>query len=182
MVDMLMHLAGAVPLAAQGNRVFPPLDTSTFVPQLVWLALTFGTLYLLLSKLALPRLGDIIEQRRRRIRSDLAEAERLKSETDAALKAYEQSLADARGRAQGIAKETRDRLAAEVEQERNRVDQQIAQKLTDTERQIAATKARALASVNDIAADTAGAIVGRLLGEDVGAAEIKSAVAGVTRG
>lgn len=169
-----------VPTAAEGGSKFPPFDPNTFTPQLVWLAITFGALYLILSKVALPRIGEVIDERRNRIQRDLAEAERMQVETDAALKSYEKSLADARGKAQGIAKDMRDTLTADVDQERGRVDQQIAAKLSDTEKRITASKARALASVNDIAVDTARAIVANLIGRDVPEAEVRAALAGRT--
>lgn len=156
---------------------FPPFDPSTFAPQLIWLVLTFGALYLLLSRIALPRIGSVLGERKDRIERDLGDAERMKAETDAALKAYESSLATARGRAQSLAKETRDKLAAEIEQSRQQADQQNAAKVADMEKRIAETKARALASVGDIATDTAGAIVQKLLGREVSAADIQKVVA-----
>lgn len=160
-----------------GGGAFPPFDPNTFAPQLVWLLITFGALYYVMSRIALPSVGSLLEERRERIQRDIAEAERMKAETDAALKAYEQALADARGKAQGIAKETRDTLAAEVERQRQRVDQEIAAKVADTEKRIGETKTRALASVNQIAVDTAGSIVSRLIGKDVPASEIQAALA-----
>jgi F-type H+-transporting ATPase subunit b len=166
-----------VPTAAQSGGAFPPFDPSTFVPQLVWLAITFGALYWIMSRVALPRIGSVLEERRDRIERDLAEAERMKAETDAALKAYEQAIGDARGKAQALARETREALAAETERERVSADEKMAVKLAETEKQIAATKVRALASVNEIAVDTAAAIVNRLIGKDVPAAEIAAALA-----
>lgn len=172
-----------VPTAdSHGKGGFPPFDTHTFAPQLVWLAIIFGALYWVLSRVALPRIGSVIEERRDRIQRDLAEAERMKAETDAALKAYEQAMAEARGKAQGIARDTRETLAADIDRERQRVDAEIATKIAATEKQIADTKARALASVNDIAVDTASAIVQRLIGKDVPASEIAAALAGRNRG
>ncbi len=73
-------------------KVFSPLDAGTFAPQLVWLALTFGLLYLLLKRFALPRVGEVIEERRDRIQRDLEKAEKLKAETAQALATYEQAL------------------------------------------------------------------------------------------
>ena len=112
----------AVPADAHAKKAFPPLDPSTFAPQLIWLALTFGTLYFLLSKIVLPRIGGVIDERKRVRQSDLDEAERLKNETDKALKDYEKSLSEAKSRASGIAQSTRDKLKAEVDGERARVD------------------------------------------------------------
>lgn len=162
--------------AAAGSSAFPPFDPNTFAPQLVWLFITFAALYWIMSRTVLPKIGSVLEERRDRIQRDLDEAARMKSETDAALMAYEQALADARGKAQGIAKDTRETLAAEMDRERHRVDEQIAIKVAQTEKRVDETKARALSSVNEIAVETAAAIVARLLGKDVPAAEVKAAM------
>ena len=91
---------------------FPPFNPQTFASQLFWLAITFVLLYVLMARLALPRVGAIIDDRQKRIAGDLAEAERLKEQSDAAVAAYEKALADARARAQAIANETRDKQQA----------------------------------------------------------------------
>lgn len=166
----------AVPHDAGHAKIFPPLDSTTFASQLLWLAIAFGLLYMLLSRVALPRIGEVIEERQERIKRDLTQAEQLRGQTDAALKAYEQSQAEARSKAQGIAKDMRDKLAAASEQERHRVDTELAAKLAETEQQIAENKKRALTSVNDIAAATAGAIVGKLLGQDATPDEVRRAL------
>ncbi len=163
--------------AQHGGSKFPPFDSSTFAPQLVWLALTFGFLYVVMSRVALPRVASVLGERRDRIQRDLAEAERMKAETDGALAAYEKSLADARGKAQGLAKDMRDKSNAEMDLERRRVDEANAVKLAETEARIAETKERALANVDDLAADTASAIVERLLGQSVTADDVRQAVA-----
>jgi F-type H+-transporting ATPase subunit b len=157
-------------------KVFSPLDAGTFVPQLVWLALTFGLLYLLLKRFALPRVGEVIEERRDRIQRDLEKAEKLKVETEQALATYEAALAEARAKGNAIAKTMRDELSAEVEKERAAVDAHIAGKLADAEAQIAQSKTKAMASVADIAADTAAAVVARLLGQEVPRDEVQRAL------
>ena len=92
---------------SSGHVVFPPFDRETFASQLFWLAITFALLYLLMARFALPRVGSIIEDRRKHIDGDLAEANRHKGESDAAIAAHEKALAEARGRAQALANETR---------------------------------------------------------------------------
>ncbi|KAB2919520.1 MAG: F0F1 ATP synthase subunit B [Hyphomicrobiaceae bacterium] len=166
----------AVPDQPGHAKVFPPLDPGTFAPQLIWLALTFGLLYLILSRVALPRVGEVIEERSDRIKRDLGQAEKLKEETEQALAAYEQALAEARGKANAIAKSMRDNLTAEVDKERAKVEALIAQKLTEAEARIAQTKSKALASVNDIATDIAGAIVTKLTGAEVSKEEVQKAL------
>src|SRR5215510_7737835 len=157
-------------------KVFPPLDASTFAPQLVWLALTFALLYVILKRAVLPRVGEVIEERSDRIKRDLAQAEELKVETDKALAHYEQALSDARAQAGAIVKTMRDRLADEVGKERAKVDAQIAAKLAEAETRIAETKSRALAGVGDIASEVAGTIVTRLIGAEPTKDEVKRAL------
>jgi F-type H+-transporting ATPase subunit b len=178
----LAALTGAIALAAAASGAaaqksgLPQLNFPDFAPQLIWLVLTFGALYLLMSRVALPRIGDVIEERRQRIERDLAEAERLKGETDKALAAYEGALADAKSKAGAIAKETRESLARETDQERQAVEKEIGAKLADAEKRINETKQRALGQVNEVAGDTAGAIVEKLIGRSIAAAEVQRAL------
>ena len=165
-----------VPSGGPATKVFPPLDPTTIAPQLVWLTLTFVALYFLMKRIAIPRIGGVIEERRDRIQRDLDTAERLKGEVDEAMKAYEKSLADARANASGIARETRDKLAAEVDGERSALEAETARKLSDAETRIAETKRKALSSVNEIAVEIAGPVVKQLTGKDVSADEVKRAV------
>ncbi|MBS0241905.1 MAG: F0F1 ATP synthase subunit B [Proteobacteria bacterium] len=164
-----------------GGHSFPPFDPNTFAPQLVWLAITFAFLYLMMSKVALPRVASVLAERRDRIQRDLAEAERLKTETDTALHAYEKSLSDARGKAQSLAKDMRDKVSADLERERQRVDGANAAKLAETEKRIADTKAKALSNVDQLAAETASAIVERLIGQDIGADGVRRDVGTLAR-
>jgi F-type H+-transporting ATPase subunit b len=171
---LISTLAGAFDVGLLEGAM-PQFDLSTFPSQIFWLVILFGLLYLALSRVALPRIGDVIEARANRIKKDLADAERLKSETEAALKAYEQALADAKSRAGAIAKETRDRLTAETDRERAGVDKQIAAKVTEAEKRIADSKAKAVASVSEIAASTASAIISKLTGKEASQDAVRKA-------
>jgi F-type H+-transporting ATPase subunit b len=151
----------------------PQLNPADFAPQLIWLAITFVVLYFILARVALPRIGEVIEERRDRVQRDLDAAERFKKDTDAALAAYERALSEARSKASSMAKDMRDKLAAETDKERGSVEGLLAARLADAETRIAATKTKALSSVNEIAAETASAVVSKLLGEDVSPAEVK---------
>ena len=167
----------AVPADQHGSGGFPPFNPHTFSSQLIWLAITFGALYLLLKRVALPRVGEVINERRDRIVRDLDAAERLKGETDKALAGYEQALADAKSKAGAIAKEAHAKLSADMDREKGNVETQIAAKLADAETRIGAMKSRALAQVNDIATDTAAAVVAQLGGGQVTADEVRRALA-----
>ena len=175
MIAAVSAFVVAAAAAAHGgeSKGLPQLNPADFAPQLVWLVISFIILYLILSRVTLPRIGEVLEERRDRVQRDLDAAERFKGETDAALAAYEKALGDARQKASSMAKEVRDRLTADTEQERARVEGELAAKLSEAEARIAATKSKALASVDEIAADTASAVIGKLLGEDVPPAEVK---------
>ncbi len=160
------------------SDVFPPFDPATFPSQLLWLAITFGLLYLLLSKLALPRLGGIVESRKALIDADLAAADADRQKTDAAIAAYEKALAEAKAKAQGIATETRDAIQADLAGKRNAVESDLAAKVSAAEARIAQTKAEALTHVDEIASETAQAVVSQIVG-DVSADSVRAAVAKV---
>ncbi len=162
------------------SGVFPPFDSSTFASQLLWLAITFGLFYVLMAKVALPRIGGILESRHQKIAADLEAANRLKAEAETAGAAYEKSLADARVKAQAIAAETNAALNASLDAKRSEADKSLTAKIADAETSIAAIKAKALASVDEIAVDTAEALVGALVGGSAGRDEIASAVAAIT--
>ena len=164
------------------HGAFPPFQSQTFASQLVWLAIAFVLLYVLMSKLALPRVASIIESRQKHIDDDLAEASRLKNESDAAVAAYEKALADARGRAQMIANEMRERQAAEAVTRRKTLEDALSARLADAEKTIAATKQAAMSNVRGIAEDAARAIVERLIGKSPDEKSVAAAVANVLKG
>jgi F-type H+-transporting ATPase subunit b len=100
----------------------------------------------------------------------------MKDESEAALGAYEKSLAEARNRAQAIGAEIRDKLNAEADTKRKALEANLNTQLAQAEKQIAATKAAAMANVRGIAIDAAGAIVERLIGSTPPAPAVAAAV------
>jgi len=155
---------------------FPPFQRETFASQLVSLVIAFVALYLIVSRIALPRVGGVIDARQNAIEGDLAEAQRLKEESEAALKSYESELAAARGRAQAIGAETREKLNAQSEAERKTLENQLAAKLADAENSIASTRQAAMSNVRGIASEAAAAIVQRLTGIAPDPTAVNSAV------
>jgi F-type H+-transporting ATPase subunit b len=143
----------------------PQLEVSTFVPQLVWLAITFVILYLLMAGIGLPRVGG-----------DLARAAQLKSEAEAVLAAYQQTLAKARAEAQAAVKETTDRMAAEAAERQRQLSESLARQTAEAERQIAAAKQRALAEMPGIAAEVARSVTEKVTGSAADPANLSAAV------
>ena len=161
---------------AHDSGVFPPFDPATFPSQLLWLAITFGALYVLMSKVALPRIGSILENRKSIVDADLAAADASRQKTDAAIAAYETALANARSKAQGIANETREKIQADLAAKRSAVETDLSAKVAEAETRIAATKRDALTHVDEIASETAQTVVGQIIG-DVSADSVRAAVA-----
>jgi F-type H+-transporting ATPase subunit b len=143
---------------------FPPFQKDTFASQLVSLLIAFVALYLIVSRIALPRVGSLLDERQNAIEGDLAAAQKLKDASDDALKAYESELAAARARAQAIGSETREKLNAASEAERKTLEERLSVKLAEAEKTIASTRQSAMSNVRGIAADAAAAIVQRLTG------------------
>jgi len=154
----------------------PQFDFASFVPQLIWLAISFITLYFVMSRIALPRIANVIEERRDRIANDLDQAEQLKLKTEEAIATYEQALAEARAKAHGIAQEARDKLSAEMDRERSAAERQVSEKTAEAEARIQASTTAALAHVNEVAADAAESIVQAMTGGRATKSEISAAI------
>src|SRR5580704_12193479 len=162
---------------ADGHKApFPPFQKETFPSQLLWLVISFVALYVLMAKVALPRIGAIFAARQGRIADDIGQAQRLKDEAETTLGTYEKALAEARVRAQTIASETRSRLSAEADAKRHDLEAKLNAKLAEAERAIAASKAAAMGNVRSIAVEAAAAIVERLVGLTPAAPAVEQAV------
>jgi F-type H+-transporting ATPase subunit b len=162
--------------APAGEKPFPPFDSANFASLLIWLALSFGLLYFLMSKLALPRVAGILQARSAKINGDLSDASAKRKEADQAAADYQKTLADARANAQTLAQDTHARLAAEAETKRKALEADLAVKLAAAETQIEATKTKAMANVEQIAQDTAKAIVEHITGKPADTKTIADAV------
>ncbi len=145
----------------------PQLDTSTWPPQLFWLAITFIALYFVMSRIVIPRTGGVIELRKSTIERDFAAAQNLKIETDNAVKAYEAALADAKAKATVISTENRNALSIEMDAERAKLDSTLATKITTAEKRVAVARDKAIKDVGAMAADIASQIVAQLTGAKV---------------
>ncbi|TAK99181.1 MAG: F0F1 ATP synthase subunit B' [Rhodospirillaceae bacterium] len=155
----------------------PQFDPTTFPSQIFWLAVSFIALYWVVARLAIPRVGEVIEQRARLVQEDIDRATTLKAETDHAIAAYEQAMADARAQAQdhirGIALEIR----AVADKKTAEVTATVNAQITDAEVRIAKAKTDALAGMRTMAAETARDVVGKLAALAPDAGTVDAAVA-----
>ena len=145
----------------------PQLEAGDFAPQIVWLIITFVSLYLISWKLILPRISDVLEAREERITDDLEEAGKLKKESEEALKVYEAALADARAKAHEMAAESHTALMAEAAKRSEALQEKLAAEAAEADTRIAAARAEAVSEIRTVARDTARAVTARLIGVEI---------------
>lgn len=149
---------------AHQEGAFPPFQTENFAPQIFWLVIIFGLLYVLMSRIALPRVGGIIENRGAKIAADLGAARDMQSKAQAAAAANDENLRRRRDEAQAIGRDAQHRIAAETARQRALAESAAGEKIRAADERIASAKTTALANVEQIAVDAAAAIVEKLTG------------------
>ena len=154
----------------------PQLDFSTWPNQIFWLLVTLVVIYFVLSKIALPRIGAVLADRKSTITNDLAAAEELKQKAVEAEKAYNDALANARTEAAKIIAAAKAEIQKDLDAATAKADAEIAAKTAESEKSIAAIRDGAAAAVAEVARDTAAELVTAL----GGAADAKSVTAAVT--
>ena len=154
----------------------PQLNIHTYPSQLIWLALTFIILYVLMSKLALPKISTVLEERQNKIDDNLAKAEELKNQADAASAAYDKSLADARAKAHEAIRTVKDEALTEAAARQSELDASLKAKIAESEQAISKARDEAMSGITEVATDVAAAAVEKLIGEKPGSDKIGSAV------
>lgn len=173
-------------LAAEGNgaakRGMPQLNFESYASQIFWLAVSLVVLFLILKNIALPRIASGLEERSDKIEDDLDRAAAFRNQAEAAEAAYEQALADARAKAQGIAQAARDEVQAEVDKRIATSDAEIAARAAEGEKRIAEIRESAMEAVEEVAADTAGAVLAAIAPDMADQDAARAAVAEIMKG
>lgn len=154
----------------------PQLNVGTYPTQIFWLAVTFGLLLILMSKVALPRVAEVLEARQEKIANDLDRAHAMKSEADGVIQAYEKALADARANAQKVLADTVAATDAETAKRQGALATELAARAREAEARINAAKETALGNVRSVSAEAAQAAVAKLVGIDLDQARAEAAV------
>ena len=145
--------------ADHGSGGLPQMDATTFPRQIFWLVVALVVLFWLMSKVALPRIASVLEERADAIADDLDKAEEFERKAEEAEAAYEQALIDARSKAHAIAAETRTEIHKEVDAAIAKADAEIAARTAEGEKRIAEIRESAMISVTEVAHDAASAVV-----------------------
>ena len=154
----------------------PQFDPSFFAPQLFWLYVTFAILYVLLSMIAMPRIGSVLEERQRKIDDNLDKTSQLKAEAEAAIAVYEKALAESRAQAQQILRAGAESLTKQAEERQRQLGEKLSQQIKAGEARIAVAKDQALAHVREVAVDVAKAAAAKLTGAVIGDSAVGVAV------
>ncbi len=168
--------------AEHGSAGMPQLEFSTFPSQIFWLVVALVALYYILSRVALPRIGSVLEARSDAIVDDLDRAADLKRRAEDADRAYQEALAEARARAQEIAAKTKAEIQKEVDQAIADADAEISARTAESEKRLAEIRESALGNVEAVASDTAKALVDAIAPGAASADALKSAVASKLQG
>lgn len=185
LIPWALALSAGSALANEGANEhggMPQLNVHDFAPQLFWLAVLFTIFYLIVSRVALPGIASVLATRQAKLDADLSAASRLKDEAEAALKAYETALAQARATAAATVAAKNAELAAQTDAHKKAVEADLNQRLAQAAGEIRAKRDGALANVRVLATEAAGQVVARLLGEapeaDAAAAAVDAALSG----
>ena len=155
----------------------PQLNFADYPPQLIWLAVTFVALYLILSRLALPRVGAALAAREAKLTGDLERAEKLKAEAEATIAAYHKAIAEARAGSQAELKQAAAAMVAMASEREAAFAAEIGARTKAAENEIASAKTAALADLRVVAGETARSLVARLSGSEPDAAAVDRALA-----
>jgi F-type H+-transporting ATPase subunit b len=176
MADAITTTATTAVPAKHEAAGFPPFKTDTFPSQLFWLAISFCFLFLVLWRVAGPRINTAITVRRNTINAAIDGAAKARSDAEAAQGSYEDALAKARSRANALAEETRSKLNAEIANAKAAADAKTHEAMIAADARIAATRQNAKTAVTAAARDAAIAIVERLTGDKVSADDVTKAL------
>ncbi|MBC6441731.1 MAG: F0F1 ATP synthase subunit B' [Rhodobacteraceae bacterium] len=156
--------AGTSCIGPDGGAVgMPQLCTDWYANQIFWLVITLVVVYVLMSRIALPRIASVIQERHDAIQNDLEQAEMLRTRAFQAEEDYKKALAEARAEANTIVAETRSEIARDIKIAAARADAEIASKAAESEVAIKAIRDNALEAVRDVSAETAEAVVNKIM-------------------
>jgi len=145
----------------------PQLDFSTFVPQLFWLFLSLSFLYLILSRIALPRISDVIEERKDIIAQDIDKAKALSNDTDLAIEELDIKIAEAKSKSLEFINSSRKKILDLNDSEKRKFDEEISKEIKKAEDEILINKDLAMSRISEIAEEITAEMLSNILPGEV---------------
>jgi F-type H+-transporting ATPase subunit b len=174
--------ASGAALAKEGQGGMPQLDYHLFAPQLVWLAIAFLALYLVMSRLAVPAISDTLERRQAKIQGDLDAAEAANEETRNLVAAYQKRLADTREEARNLLRGQGETDSAAAAARLNTLHDRLAGQIAEAEKRIAAQRDEVMAGLENMARDIGQEVYAKLAGQPADPAALASKIAAAKGG
>jgi F-type H+-transporting ATPase subunit b len=160
---------------------FPPFEVSTYPSQIFWLTVSFVFLLIVMWRVAVPKIGGVIAERKGRIQTELAKAEESRKAAEHAAAAYQAPILEARERARAASEQTRTQMAQEFERAKETADVEVHRKTSEAQERIAAMQKQARAHITAAAEDAVVDIVARLTGDRISRDEASAAVRDVVK-
>ena len=159
----------------------PQLNPEFWVSQIFWLIITFGILYVVLSKLILPKISSNLESRKLQISDNIEAADKQREESESKLREYDEIVSKSRSEAKDILNQTREKVLKDINAKKNLLEKQIDEEIKKTEKEIIKFKLEAPAKINKIAIDTSSELIQKLIGTEVNNSSISTIVEDLSR-
>tara|TARA_Y100000992_G_scaffold291767_1_gene248509 strand:- start:434 stop:1024 length:591 start_codon:yes stop_codon:yes gene_type:complete len=154
----------------------PQLNPEFWVSQIFWLTLSFGFLYLVLSKLILPKISANLESRKSQISDNIEAADKQREESEAKLKEYEEIISKSKNEAKNIYNQTREKALKDINAKKEILDKQIDEEIKKVEDEISQLRIDAPIKINKIAIETASELTKKLIGAEINNSSISAIV------
>ena len=154
----------------------PQLNPEFWISQIFWLTLTFGILYVVLSKLILPKISANLELRKSQIQENIEAAEKQRESSENKLKEYDQIVLNSKLKAKNIFKEAREKVISNINSKKEILDKQIDEEIKKVEKEIMLLKKSAPEKINKIAIETSSELLKKLIGTEVNNSSISAIV------
>ena len=154
----------------------PQLNPEFWISQIFWLTLTFGILYIILSKLILPKISANLELRKSQIQENIEAAEKQRESSEAKIKEYDEIILKSKLEAKNIFREAREKVIKDINSKQNVLDKQIDEEIQKAEKEIQVLKDNAPIKINKIAIETSSELLKKLIGAEVNNSSISAIV------
>ena len=159
----------------------PQLNPEFWVSQIFWLTITFGILYVVLSKLILPKISANLESRKLQISDNIEAADKQRKESEAKLNEYDKIIATGKTEAKNIFNQIREKALKDISTKKDILDKQINEELKKAENEINQLRKEAPTKINKIAIEMASELTQKLIGADVNNSSISAIVDDLSR-
>ena len=159
----------------------PQLNPEFWVSQIFWLILTFGSLFIILSKFILPKISYNLEMRKSQILENIETAEKQKIESESKIKEYEALINNSKNEARNYFSESRKKIIQNIDKKREKIEKDINQEIQKAEEEIIELKRGSPEKINKIATETSVNLIKQLIGEEINNSSISAIVEDLSR-